>query len=160
LEDNAADNLDAKPKRSMTTAKTVTLIISALAVLVGQQISAGTMETPTEQPQAKARFPQTESSLFPHQIGAGQCQTAGLNEEHRQGTVMATHALKIKGLPHGPLGLVGAKTLDEGRPEMVDGRQGRKIKLSVGHQTGNSAIASAIICGDTAMVSRGSALSR
>ena len=43
----------------MTRAKTVTLIISALAVLVGQQISAGTMETPTEQPQAKARFPQT-----------------------------------------------------------------------------------------------------
>ena len=39
--------------------KAITLIISALAVLVGQQISAGTMETPTEQPQAKARFPQT-----------------------------------------------------------------------------------------------------
>jgi hypothetical protein len=68
LEDNAADNLDAKPKRSMTTAKTVTLIISALAVLVGQQISAGTMETPTEQPQAKARFPQTALQAERHRL--------------------------------------------------------------------------------------------
>tara|TARA_A100001011_G_scaffold197617_1_gene205897 strand:- start:464 stop:694 length:231 start_codon:yes stop_codon:yes gene_type:complete len=68
LEDNAADNLDAKPKRSMTTAKTVTLIISALAVLVGQQISAGTMEKPTEQPQAKARFPQTALQAERHRL--------------------------------------------------------------------------------------------
>ena len=30
-----------------------------MALLVGQQISAGTMETPTQQEQAKARFPQT-----------------------------------------------------------------------------------------------------
>jgi len=43
----------------MTRAKTVTLIVSAMALLVGQQISAGTMETPTQQEQAKARFPQT-----------------------------------------------------------------------------------------------------
>ena len=52
----------------MTTAKTVTLIISALAVLVGQQISAGTMETSTEQPQAKARFPQTALQAERHRL--------------------------------------------------------------------------------------------
>ena len=52
----------------MTTAKTVTLIISALAVLVGQQISAGTMETPMEQPQAKARFPQTAQQAERHRL--------------------------------------------------------------------------------------------
>ena len=101
-----------------------------------------------------------ESRLLPHQIGTRQCKTSGFDEQHRQRAVMATHALKIKGLPHGSLGLVGAKTLDEGGPEMVHGREGREIELSVRHQTGNSAIASAIICGDTAMVSSGSALSR
>ena len=46
----------------------MTLIISALAVLVGQQISAGTMETPTEQPQAKARFPQTAQQAERHRL--------------------------------------------------------------------------------------------
>ena len=52
----------------MTRAKTVNLIISALAVLVGQQISARTMETPTEQPQAKARFPQTDLQAEQHRL--------------------------------------------------------------------------------------------
>ena len=46
----------------------MTLIISALAVLVGQQISAGTMEKPTEQPQAKARFPQTALQAERHRL--------------------------------------------------------------------------------------------
>ena len=50
----------------MTRAKTVTLIISALAVLVGQQISAGSMETTKEQPQAKVRFPQTAQQAERH----------------------------------------------------------------------------------------------
>ena len=48
--------------------KAITLIISALAVLVGQQISAGTMETPTEQPQAKAQFPQTALQAERHRL--------------------------------------------------------------------------------------------
>ena len=52
----------------MTRAKTVTLIISALALLVGQQISAGSMETPTEQPQAKERFPQTVQQAERHRL--------------------------------------------------------------------------------------------
>ena len=43
----------------MTKAKTVTLIISALALVVGQQISAGTVKTQTQQEQAQERFPQT-----------------------------------------------------------------------------------------------------
>lgn len=52
----------------MTKAKTVTLIISALALLVGQQISAGTMETQTQKEQAKARFPQTAQTAERHRL--------------------------------------------------------------------------------------------
>ena len=52
----------------MTKAKTVTLIISALALLVGQQISARTMETQTQQEQAKARFPQTAQTAERHRL--------------------------------------------------------------------------------------------
>ena len=52
----------------MTRAKTVTLIISALAMLVSQQISAGSMETTKEQPQAKVRFPQTAQQAERHRL--------------------------------------------------------------------------------------------
>ena len=48
--------------------KAITLIISALAVLVGHQNSAGTKETPTEQPPAKARVPQTALQAERHRL--------------------------------------------------------------------------------------------
>jgi len=52
----------------MTKAKTVTLIISALALLVSQQISAETVETQTQQEQAKERFPQTAVQAERHRL--------------------------------------------------------------------------------------------
>ena len=53
----------------MTTAKTVTLIISVLTLLVGQQISAGTVKQPTEQQsQAQGRFPQTALTAERHRL--------------------------------------------------------------------------------------------
>ena len=52
----------------MRKEKAITLIVSALAVLMGQQIRPGTMETTTEQPQAKARFPQTALQAERHRL--------------------------------------------------------------------------------------------
>ena len=53
----------------MTTAKTVTLIISVLTLLVGQQISAETVKQPTEQQsQAQGRFPQKAQAAERHQL--------------------------------------------------------------------------------------------
>ncbi len=52
----------------MTKAKTVTLIISALALLVGQEISAGTVETQTQQEQAREQFPQTALQAERHRL--------------------------------------------------------------------------------------------
>ena len=63
-----------------------------------------------------------ESRLLAHESGARQGQTAGFDEQHRQGAVMATHALEIKGLPHRSLSFVGAKTLDKSGPEVIHGR--------------------------------------
>ena len=73
---------------------------------------------------------------------------------------MAAHALQIQSLTNRPLSPIGAEPLHQGRPEVVDGLQGRKIQMSIRHQDGSRAIASMIICGVTAILSSGSALSR
>ena len=101
-----------------------------------------------------------EARLLPHQIGAGQRQSSGFSEQHRQGALVPSHALQIQRLTNSPLSLLGTQTLHEGRPEVVNRIERGEIQLRISHQDGNNARASLIICGVTAMRSSGSALSR
>jgi len=101
-----------------------------------------------------------QTDLLTDEIRAGQSQSAGLDEQNRQGAVVAAHPLKIQSLANRPLRPIGAESLHQGGPEVVHGLQGRKIQLSIRHQDGSRAIASMIICGVTAILSSGSALSR
>ena len=73
---------------------------------------------------------------------------------------MPPHALQIQRLPHSPLCFLRAKSLHDGRPEVVDRLERGEIMLRISHQDGNNARASLIICGVTAMRSCGSEVSR
>ena len=101
-----------------------------------------------------------QTDLLTDENRAGQCQSAGLDKQNRQGAVVAAHALKIQSLANRSLRPIGAESLHQGGPEVVDGLKGRKIQMSIMHQDGSRAIASMIICGVTVILSSGSALSR
>ena len=70
-----------------------------------------------------------ETGLLADQIRAGKGKTTGFREQNRQGTLVTTHALKIKSLTNRTLRFVDPKPFDKRGPEVIHRRQSREIKL-------------------------------